>query len=150
MLMHFVCFISFYFLQEVAIPYEEKIYGKNYTYNITGLKYSHTPYDVRIYLKSFVAKSGPNDWSLPASVTFLTPPTGWYNLFTNFFSFFLIASYYYIDWFRFASWKENNTTEPSDLHLKVFLLAENPCSCLYLLSWEGRFLNFFSLHPWVQ
>ncbi|KAK6620371.1 hypothetical protein RUM44_006772 [Polyplax serrata] len=60
---------------EVNIPYTERIYGKNYTYNITGLKYSHTPYDVRIYLKSFVAKAGPNDWSLPASITFMTPPT---------------------------------------------------------------------------
>lgn len=43
-------------------------------FNITGLKYAYTIYDVRVYLKSYVAKAGPEDWSEPATLTFVTLP----------------------------------------------------------------------------
>lgn len=42
-------------------------------YNITGLKYAHTMYTIRIYLKSGAAK---NDdlWSEPTELTYQTLP----------------------------------------------------------------------------
>lgn len=51
-----------------------KINKRSHTFNITGLKYAYTIYDVRVYLKSYAAKAGPEDWSEPATFTFVTLP----------------------------------------------------------------------------
>lgn len=43
--------------------------------NITGLKYAHTVYDIRVLLKSGKAKDEEKWWSEPATITLRTKPT---------------------------------------------------------------------------
>ncbi|XP_075218281.1 cytokine receptor domeless isoform X2 [Lycorma delicatula] len=49
---------------------------KNHTHmlNITGLKYAHTNYDIRVYMRSPVS-TGVDKWSKPAAITVKTLPT---------------------------------------------------------------------------
>lgn len=42
-------------------------------YNLTGLEYANTVYDVRVFMKSAVA-TGEDKWSQFSDVTFRTPP----------------------------------------------------------------------------
>ncbi|XP_066999474.2 cytokine receptor [Anabrus simplex] len=46
----------------------------NHTFNLTGLKYANTHYDIRVYMKSAVAV-GDDKWSKPATLTVKTNPT---------------------------------------------------------------------------
>lgn len=45
-----------------------------YHFNITDLKYPFTNYDVRIYIRSSVAR-GDDKWSYPGSITLKTKPS---------------------------------------------------------------------------
>ncbi|XP_076178162.1 cytokine receptor domeless [Ptiloglossa arizonensis] len=57
--------------QVINITNDVRIY-KRY-YNLTGLEYANTGYDVRVFMKSAVA-TGEDKWSQFSDVTFRTPP----------------------------------------------------------------------------
>ncbi|PSN47868.1 hypothetical protein C0J52_01267 [Blattella germanica] len=50
------------------------LHSENHTYNLSGLKYANSLYDVRVYMRS-PAAVGEDKWSQPTRNTFKTKPT---------------------------------------------------------------------------
>ncbi|XP_066996548.1 cytokine receptor [Anabrus simplex] len=58
----------------IANTSELGMHNSSYVYNLTGLRYASTIYDIRVYMRSAVAV-GEDKWSLPASLTVRTDST---------------------------------------------------------------------------
>ena len=63
---------------KVANTSSLKQHQENYTYNLNGLKYANSLYDVRVYMRSPMAV-GEDKWSQSTNSTFKTQATSKYS-----------------------------------------------------------------------